>query len=137
MSGIGTGYDLSGTTYSPDGRVFQAEYACKAVDNAGTTIGVKCSDGVLCAVEKQVESKMVVAGSASSRRIMACDRHAGIACAGLAPDGRQLVNRARCGGLDLCRAPFRGRARGRRFVRAPPRPRRRPPPPPGTDLIDR
>ena len=46
MSGIGTGYDLSGTTYSPDGRVFQAEYACKAVDNAGTTIGVKCSDGV-------------------------------------------------------------------------------------------
>jgi len=95
MSGIGTGDDLSGTTYSPDGRVFQAEYACKAVDNAGTTIGVKCKDGVLIAVEKQVESKMVVPGSASSRRVMACDRHAGIACAGLAPDGRQLVNRAR------------------------------------------
>ncbi len=33
MSGIGTGYDLSATTYSPDGKVFQTEYAQKAVDN--------------------------------------------------------------------------------------------------------
>ena len=95
MSGIGTGYDLSATTYSPDGRVFQAEYACKAVDNAGTTIGVKCKDGVIMAVEKQVESKMSVMQSPAMRRIMAVDRHAAVACAGLAPDGRQLVNRAR------------------------------------------
>lgn len=35
MSGIGTGYDLSTTTYSPDGRVFQVEYAAKAADNSG------------------------------------------------------------------------------------------------------
>ena len=35
MSSIGTGYDLSSTTYSPDGKVFQIEYACKAVDNSG------------------------------------------------------------------------------------------------------
>ena len=34
MSGIGSGYDLSTTTYSPDGRVFQVEYAGKAVDAA-------------------------------------------------------------------------------------------------------
>ncbi|RWW03939.1 hypothetical protein GW17_00032868, partial [Ensete ventricosum] len=33
---IGTGYDLSVTTFSPDGRVFQIEYAAKAVDNSGS-----------------------------------------------------------------------------------------------------
>ena len=42
MSGIGTGYDLSTTTYSPDGKVFQVDYACKAVDNGGLCLGIKC-----------------------------------------------------------------------------------------------
>jgi 20S proteasome subunit alpha 7 len=35
MTSIGTGYDLSASTYSPDGRIFQVEYANKAVDNSG------------------------------------------------------------------------------------------------------
>ena len=51
MSGIGTGYDLSTTTYSPDGKVFQVDYACKAVDNGGLALGIKCSDGVVLGVE--------------------------------------------------------------------------------------
>ena len=38
MSSIGTGYDLSVTTFSPDGRVFQIEYAAKAVDNSGLVL---------------------------------------------------------------------------------------------------
>lgn len=38
MSSIGTGYDLSVTTFSPDGRVFQIEYAAKAVDNSGSVV---------------------------------------------------------------------------------------------------
>uniref|UniRef100_A0A061QUJ2 Proteasome subunit alpha type-3 n=1 Tax=Tetraselmis sp. GSL018 TaxID=582737 RepID=A0A061QUJ2_9CHLO len=92
MAGIGTGYDLSVTTFSPDGRVFQTEYAQKAVDNAGTAAGIRCKDGVVLAVEKLVLSKMLVPGS--NRRIHAVDRHAGIATTGLAPDGRQIVNRA-------------------------------------------
>lgn len=37
MSGVGSGYDLSVTTFSPEGRVFQVEYAGKAVDNGGNT----------------------------------------------------------------------------------------------------
>jgi len=93
MSGIGTGYDLSTTTYSPDGKVFQVEYAGKAVDNGGLCIGIKCKDGIVLGVEKLVPNKMMVKGS--NRRIQAVDRHAGMAGTGLAPDARMIVNRAR------------------------------------------
>ncbi|KAL6070977.1 putative proteasome subunit alpha type-7 [Balamuthia mandrillaris] len=93
MSSIGTGYDLSATTFSPDGRVFQMEYALKAVENSGTAIGLRVKDGVVFAVEKLVISKMLVPGS--NRRVHTVDRHAGLAAAGLVADARQLVNRAR------------------------------------------
>lgn len=92
MSGIGTGYDLSATTYSPDGKVFQTEYAQKAVDGAGTVIGLRCKDGVVLAVEKLVISKLLVEGS--NKRIFNVDKHAGVATAGLAPDGRMIASRA-------------------------------------------
>mmetsp|Transcript_1332 Transcript_1332/g.3616 ORF Transcript_1332/g.3616 Transcript_1332/m.3616 type:complete len:250 (-) Transcript_1332:101-850(-) len=92
MSGIGTGYDLSSTTYSPDGKVFQTEYAQKAIDNGSTVIGLRCKDGVVLAVEKLVLSKLLVEGS--NKRIYNVDKHAGMATAGLAPDGRMVVNRA-------------------------------------------
>ncbi|KAI9033331.1 nucleophile aminohydrolase [Hyaloraphidium curvatum] len=93
MSSIGTGYDLSASTYSPDGRVFQVEYAVKAVENSGTAIGIKAKDGVVLAVEKLVQSKLLVPGS--NKRIQSADFHVGIATAGLLADGRHLVNRAR------------------------------------------
>lgn len=93
MSSIGTGYDLSTTTFSPDGRVFQVEYAGKAVDNSGTVVALRCKDGIVFAVEKMVRSKMLVVGS--NRRIASIASHVGMACAGLTADARQLVNRAR------------------------------------------
>ncbi|OZJ02337.1 hypothetical protein BZG36_04592 [Bifiguratus adelaidae] len=93
MSSIGTGYDLSVSTYSPDGRVFQVEYAGKAVDNSGTAIGLRVKDGVVLAVEKLVQSKLLVPGS--NRRIQAVDLHCGIASAGLLADSRHITNRAR------------------------------------------
>jgi 20S proteasome subunit alpha 7 len=93
MSSIGTGYDLSSTTFSPDGRVFQTEYASKAVDNSGTAVGIRCKDGIVLGVEKLVISKMLVEGS--NRRVQSVDRHIGVATAGLVADGRQIVNRAR------------------------------------------
>lgn len=92
MSGIGSGYDLSPGTYSPDGRVFQTEYAQKAVDNGGTMIGVKCRDGVVLGLEKLVPSKLLVEGS--NKRIYHIDKHVGAAVVGLGPDGRQMVNAA-------------------------------------------
>ncbi|XWS52672.1 hypothetical protein CRYUN_Cryun11dG0091000 [Craigia yunnanensis] len=93
MSSIGTGYDLSVTTFSPDGRVFQIEYAGKAVDNSGTVIGIKCKDGIVMGVEKLIASKMMLPGS--NRRIHSVHRHSGMAVAGLAADGRQIVARSK------------------------------------------
>lgn len=92
MSGIGTGYDLSVGTFSPDGRIFQTDYAQKAIDGSGTAIGIRCKDGVVLGVEKTIISKMLEEGS--NKRTYPVDRHAGVAIAGLPADGRQVVNRA-------------------------------------------
>lgn len=93
MASIGTGYDLSSTTFSPDGRVFQVEYAGKAVESSGTVVGVRCVDGVVLAVEKMIVSKMLVPGT--TRRSHIVDKHAVLSVCGLVSDGRVLVGRAR------------------------------------------
>ncbi|KAL0239807.1 hypothetical protein GEMRC1_009915 [Eukaryota sp. GEM-RC1] len=93
MSSIGTGYDLSPTTYSPDGRVFQVEYASKAVANSGTVVGLRVSDGVVFAVEKEVPSTLLV--MSSQKRIYTSDERIGIAMAGLTADARTLASEAR------------------------------------------
>jgi len=89
MSSIGTGYDLYASQFSPDGRVFQIEYAEKAVENSGTAIGIRGKDGVVFAVEKIVTSKLYEKGA--NRRIFNIDTHVGMAAAGLIADARQLA----------------------------------------------
>jgi len=84
---------LSTTTFSPDGRVFQTEYAGKAVEKAGTCVGIRCVDGVVMGVEKVVLNKMLL--RTSNRRIFNVDKHAGMAITGLSADARQIVNEAR------------------------------------------
>ncbi|TDG98476.1 hypothetical protein EPR50_G00200790 [Perca flavescens] len=93
MSSIGTGYDLSASTFSPDGRVFQVEYAMKAVENSSTAIAIRCKDGVVFGVEKLVLSKLYEQGS--NKRIFNIDRHVGMAVAGLLADARSLSEVAR------------------------------------------
>jgi len=97
MSATGSGYDQSTTTYSPDGRVFQVEYAAKAVEKSATVVGVRCKDGVVLGVEKPIQSKMMVKTSdgGANRRIYTVDEQAGIAISGFSADGRQLVNKGR------------------------------------------
>ncbi|CAO1615013.1 unnamed protein product [Sympodiomycopsis kandeliae] len=93
MASQGSGYDLSSSTYSPDGRIFQIEYAQKAVENSGTVIGIKCKDGIVLAIEKLVSTKLLVKGT--NRRVLNIDRTAGIATAGIIADGYHLAERAR------------------------------------------
>lgn len=93
MSSIGTGYDLSAAQFSPDGRVFQVEYALKAVENSSTAVGIKCKDGIILAVEKLVSSKLHEKDS--NQRICNIDVHIGMAVAGLLTDAREIVDIAR------------------------------------------
>lgn len=92
MAGTGAGYDLSVTTFSVDGRVYQVDYAHKAVENSGTTLAICCKDGIIFAVEKFLASKMLVPGT--NRRVLAVHKNAAIAVAGFSADARQIANRA-------------------------------------------
>ncbi|KAK3393468.1 putative 20S proteasome subunit C1 [Podospora didyma] len=93
MTSIGTGYDLANSIFSPDGRNFQVEYAVKAVENGGTSIGIRCKDGVVLAVEKVITSKLLKQGA--NKRIATVDRHLGVVYSGMIPDGRHFIDRAR------------------------------------------
>ncbi|KEY66148.1 hypothetical protein S7711_05318 [Stachybotrys chartarum IBT 7711] len=93
MTSIGTGYDLLNSIFSPDGRNFQVEYAVKAVENGGTSLAIRCKDGVVFAVEKVVTSKLLKPGA--NKRIASVDSHIGVVYSGMIPDGRHFVDRAR------------------------------------------
>jgi len=99
MSAVGSGYDQSASTISPDGRVFQVEYASKAVDNKGTVIGLRCQDGVVLAAEKIVASPLLVPGKI--HQLFSIDKNIGVAVGGWVTDGRQLVQYARQEVADL------------------------------------
>jgi len=89
MSSIGTGYDLAASTFSPDGRIFQVEYANKAIDSAGTCVALRCKDGVVLVVEKVIATQLYL--PASTRRITNIDHHIGFAATGMYPDARALA----------------------------------------------
>ena len=53
-------YDSRTTIFSPEGRLFQVEYAMEAISNAGSALGVLAKDGVVLAAEKKITSKVGV-----------------------------------------------------------------------------
>ena len=65
----------------------------KAVENGGTSIGIKCKDGIVLAVEKIIQSKLLI--PKKNKRIQTVDRNIGVVYSGLLPDGRHFVNRCR------------------------------------------
>lgn len=89
----GNEHDQSPDIFSSEGRVFQVEYACKAVENSSTAVAACCVDGVVVAIEKILSSRMQEAGSNS--RIHPVDRQAGVCICGMLPDGKAIVERAR------------------------------------------
>lgn len=93
MSAIGTGYDLSASQYSPDGRVFQVEYAKKAVDISGNIIAIRGKDGIVIATEKFLMSKLYE--PVSNPRIFSVGNHISCGVAGFYPDAKALVEQAR------------------------------------------
>ncbi|EYC14386.1 hypothetical protein Y032_0040g177 [Ancylostoma ceylanicum] len=53
-------YDRGVNTFSPEGRLFQVEYAIEAVKLGSTSIGIRTNEGVLLAAEKRSTSKLMV-----------------------------------------------------------------------------
>ncbi len=86
-------YDRAITVFSPDGRLFQVEYAREAVKRGTTTVGLKFKDGVVLIVDKRITSRLVE--PSSIEKIFKLDDHIGCATSGLVADARSLVDRAR------------------------------------------
>jgi proteasome alpha subunit len=88
----GRGYDMAITQFSPEGRLFQVEYAIEAVRRGTTAIVCRNKNSVVFTVEKKSAELQEVIGS---EKIFKVDEHIGVAIAGLTADARVLVDRAR------------------------------------------
>ncbi|MEE9512237.1 MAG: archaeal proteasome endopeptidase complex subunit alpha [Nitrosopumilaceae archaeon] len=86
------GYDMTPTMYSPDGRIYQVEYAIETVKRGTLAIGIICSDGVIIAVEENPRALQV---ADVTQKIFQVDYHIGVAAAGYIPDARVQVDNAR------------------------------------------
>ncbi len=86
------GYDRTIAVFSPDGRLFQVEYAKETVKRGSTSLGIVFKDGVLLGTVKPTGNLMV---SESAEKILQIDDHLGIVASGLLADARVLSNQAR------------------------------------------
>eukprot|EP00124_Ichthyophonus_hoferi_P001989 Ihof_evm11s121 gene=Ihof_evmTU11s121 len=86
-------YDRGVNTFSPEGRLFQVEYAIEAIKLGSTAIGIKTSEGVLLCVEKRITSPLMVPDSIV--KIVELDSHVGCAMSGLTADARTMIDHAR------------------------------------------
>jgi proteasome alpha subunit len=87
------GYDRAITVFSPDGRLFQVEYAREAVKRGTTSVGIKAKDGVVLLVDKRISSRLLE--PQSTEKIFQVDDHIGAVTSGLVADARALIDRAR------------------------------------------
>ncbi len=86
------GYDRAITVFSPDGRLYQVEYAIETVRRGTLALGIKSNDGVILAVEEKTRKLQV---SSVTQKIFQIDEHIGLAAAGYIPDARTQVDHAR------------------------------------------
>jgi proteasome alpha subunit len=93
MEQSGQQYDEASTIFSPDGRLYQVEYAREAVKKGSTTMGFKWNDGVLLLAHKPETSRLV--NLRSLEKIYQIDTHIACVATGLVADGRHLVEIAR------------------------------------------
>ncbi|RHZ89369.1 hypothetical protein Glove_16g196 [Diversispora epigaea] len=87
-------YDSRTTIFSPEGRLYQVEYAMEAISHAGTALGILASDGIVIAAEKKVTSKLLEQSTTSEKIYLLNDN---IICgvAGITADANILINYSR------------------------------------------
>jgi proteasome alpha subunit len=86
------GYDRAITVFSPDGRLYQVEYAIETVRRGTIAVGIKSKDGIVIAVEEKPRKLQI---SDVAQKIFQIDDHVGVAAAGYIPDARSQVDNAR------------------------------------------
>ncbi|KAJ9048742.1 proteasome component pup2 [Entomophthora muscae] len=86
-------YDRGVNTFSPEGRLFQVEYALEAIKLGSTAVGIETTEGIVLVVEKRVTSSLLEPSSVE--KILEIDHHIGCAMSGLTADSRTLINHAR------------------------------------------
>ncbi|OZJ06204.1 putative proteasome subunit alpha type-5 [Bifiguratus adelaidae] len=86
-------YDRGVNTFSPEGRLFQVEYAIESIKLGTTAIGIQTSEGVVLAVEKRVTSTLMEASS--MEKVVEIDRYLGLAMSGMVADSRTIIDHAR------------------------------------------
>lgn len=85
-------YDRAITVFSPDGRLFQVEYAMELVNRGATILGIRCAEGVVLGSEENVEP---LEEAEFSWKLFKVDEHIGAAIVGLSSDARILIDQAR------------------------------------------
>jgi proteasome alpha subunit len=86
-------YDRAITVFSPDGRLFQVEYAVETVNRGATILGITCSEGVVLGAEETIETKLEDPNF--SWKLYKVDEHVGAAIVGLSSDARILIDQSR------------------------------------------
>jgi len=92
--GTGAGYDRHITIFFPEGRLYQVEYAFKAVKAAGvTSIGVRGKDSICVVTQKKVPDKLL--DQTSVTHLFPITKYLGLLATGMTADARSLVSQAR------------------------------------------
>mmetsp|Transcript_4613 Transcript_4613/g.6204 ORF Transcript_4613/g.6204 Transcript_4613/m.6204 type:complete len:118 (-) Transcript_4613:9-362(-) len=98
--GSGAGYDRHITIFSPEGRLYQVEYAFKAVKASGlTSIGVRGKDCVCVVTQKKVPDKLIDPKSVT--HLFKITKFIGMLVTGMMPDAKSLVTKARSTAADF------------------------------------